>query len=347
MEHPNPTRERFKGRKTSTPSRSIALRAVRNGVSSVAKLSSPVDFLSKLQSERGPVLGLRAAVLQMGVKIIVELNHGLVTHTITVVESSSKAAWAGGGLLVEPGMLKHNTRTFALASTLRIPELPPDVSLQSVRVFLAMGNVKDHELFVYTSLDSAKKITKSQDGCTVLATHDGTEGCTLSAALWEESLTFLYIHISHVTLWTSILSCSSSHFSNPSPKSGSLVLPTTEILVLAVSLRTFRRPLWEGVSQEFTREESFKCGSTIIFPQLTGGMDGFPQSRRLQNDPNLPFSYPNLNATGKFNTCVLLDCTVLPGAVVAYVENCAMLLASWLFSALALIATCTLAAVKC
>ncbi len=150
MEHPNPTRERFKGRKTSTPSRSIALRAVRNGVSSVAKLSSPVDFLSKLQSERGPVLGLRTAVLQMGVKIIVELNHGLVTHTITVVESSSKAAWAGGGLLVEPGMLKHNTRTFALASTLRIPELPPDVSLQSVRVFLAMGNVKDHELFVYT-----------------------------------------------------------------------------------------------------------------------------------------------------------------------------------------------------
>ncbi len=181
MEHSSPTRERPKGRKTSTSPRSIVLRAVHKGVS-VAKFW-PAGLLSKLQSERGPVLGLRADVLQMGIKVIIELNRGLVTHTTTVVESSSKSAWVSEGLLVEPGMLKHNTRTFALASTLRVPELPPDESLQSVCVYLVMGNVKDHKLLVCTSLDSAKRVTTSQDGFTLLATHDDTEGCTLSAVL--------------------------------------------------------------------------------------------------------------------------------------------------------------------
>ncbi len=106
--------------------------------------------------------------------------------------------------------------------------------------------------------------------------------------------------------------CSSPHFSNPNPKSGSFFLPTTEILLLAVSLRTFRRPLWEGISQEFTREEYFKSSATIVYPHPTG-IYGFPQSRRLQYGPNLPFSRPNLNATGKFNMCVLLDCIIFPG----------------------------------
>ncbi len=303
MEHCKPTRVRYSGRKTSAAlSRFIVLRAVCKGVY-VAE-SRPASLLSKLQSERGPVLGLRAAVLRMGIKIIIELNNGLIAYPIAIVESSSKSGWAGEGILVEPGRLKHNTRTFALASTLRIPELPPDEVLGSVRV-LVTGNRKEHELIVFTSLESAKRVTTSQDGYTVLGTHDATAGCTFSAALWEESLAFLYIHISHFTLWSSVMYSLT--------ESGSLLLPTKEILLLAVSLRTFCRPLWEGISQEFTREEYFKGSMTSVFPHPTG-LGGFPQSRRLQCGPHLPFSYPTtLNATGKFNLCVLLDCVLLSG----------------------------------
>ncbi len=140
MEHCKPTRVRYSGRKTSAAlSRFIVLRAVCKGVY-VAE-SRPASLLSKLQSVRGPVLGLRAAALRMGIKIIIEVNNELITYPIAIVESSSKSGWAGEGILVEPGRSKHNTRTFALASTLRIPELPPDVALQFVRV-LVTGNGK-------------------------------------------------------------------------------------------------------------------------------------------------------------------------------------------------------------
>ncbi len=310
VEHRNPTRETSRAMKnTCESSRSIVLRAVRKGTS-VAKYR-PVYILSKLQSERGPVLGLRAAVLWMGIRVIVELNNGSVVHPVKIVESSSKSGWAGEGLLVEPGILKHNnTRTFALSSTLKVPELPPDEVLISVRV-IVIGNGKEHELLKFTLLDDAKRVITSQDGFTVLATHDGTAGCTFSAAVWEESLAFLYVHISQLTLWTSVMYSSLPHCSLT--ESGSLLLPTTtETLLLAVSLRTFRRPLWEGISQEFTREEYLKSDMTIIFPHPTG-IDGSPQSRRLQCGPDLPFSYPTLNATGKCNFCVLLDCVLFPG----------------------------------
>ncbi len=96
-------------------------------------------------------------------------------------------------------------------------------------------------------------------------------------------------------------------------ESGSLLLPTKEILLLAVSLPIFCRQLWEGISQEFTREEYFKSSMTSAFPHPTG-LGGFPQSRRVQCGPDLPFSYPTtLNTTGKFNLSVLLDCVHLSG----------------------------------